>query len=132
MSNDTRNHGIVNVPSPYSVEESLDRIEAAARSKGLSIFLRLDQRMEAKKVGLDLRPTQLLLFGNPKAGTILMNASESVAIDLPLKALAWEDAESNVWLSYNSPDFLKERHELSEEQVKLVAGVGDLIAEAIQ
>jgi uncharacterized protein (DUF302 family) len=124
--------GIVNVPSPYPVGESLDRIEAAARAKGMLIFLRLDQRREAEKVGLELRPTQLLLFGNPKGGTLLMAASESVAIDLPLKALAWEDADGKVWVSYNSPDYLKERHRLSDEEVILIAGVGELITAALR
>ena len=124
--------GIINITSPYTVEESMKRIEAAARSKGMLIFLRLDQRLEAEKVGLKLRPTQLLLLGNPKAGTILMNASDSVAIDLPLKALAWEDRDGKVSVSYNSPDYLKERHGLSEEMVSLIAGVGNLIADAIR
>ena len=124
--------GIIYITSPYTVEESMKRIEAAARSKGMLIFLRLDQRLEAEKVGLKLRPTQLLLLGNPKAGTILMNASDSVAIDLPLKALAWEDRDGKVSASYNSPDYLKERHGLSEEMVSLIAGVGNLIADAIR
>jgi uncharacterized protein (DUF302 family) len=132
MAKDAGNHGIISVPSLYTVDESLDRIESAARSKGMIIFLRLDQRREAEKVGLILRPTQILLFGNPKAGTVLMNASETVAIDLPLKVLAWEDAKSKVWVSYNSPDFLRERHQLSEDLLKLVAGVKDLVSEAIR
>jgi uncharacterized protein (DUF302 family) len=132
MEKNFEKNGIVNLPSLYPVDESLDRIEAAARSKGIIIFLRLDQRREAEKVGLTLRPTQLLLLGNPKAGTILMNAAETVAIDLPLKALAWEDAQGQVWVSYNSPDFLQQRHQLSDEQVGLVAGLGDLIGAAIR
>jgi uncharacterized protein (DUF302 family) len=132
MANNAGKHGIITVPSPYTVDESLDRIEAAARSKGMIIFLRLDQRREAEKVGLTLQPTQILLFGNPKAGTVLMNASETVAIDLPLKALVWEDDEGKVWVSYNSPDYMRERHLLSEDLVKLVAGAGDLIIAAIR
>jgi len=131
MPNNAGKYGIVTLPSPYSVSESLDRIEAAARSKGMLIFLRLDQREEAKKVDLKLKPTQLLLFGNPKAGTVLMNASDTVAIDLPLKVLAWEDANSMVWVSYNSPEYLRVRHQLSENLVKLIAGVGDLVVQAI-
>ncbi len=110
----------------------MDRVEAAARSKGMVIFLRLDQRKEAEKVGLSMRPTQLLLFGNPKAGTELMNTSASIAIDLPLKVLAWEDARGRVWLSYNSPDYLKQRHALSDEQVNLLAGPGNLLAEVVK
>ncbi len=132
MENDAGKHGIITVSSPYAVDESLDRIEAAARSKGMVIFLRLDQRREAEKVGLTLRPTQILLFGNPKAGTVLMNASVTVALDLPLKALAWEDDNGKVWVSFDSPDYLRERHQLSEDMLKLVAGVKDLVAGAIQ
>jgi uncharacterized protein (DUF302 family) len=132
MKEDTGMKGIINLPSPYPVDESINRIEAAALAKGMLIFLRLDQRQEAEKVGLNLRPMQLLLFGNPKAGTILMNASESVAIDLPLKALAWEDIRGKVWVSFNSPEYLKERHQLSEELVSLIAGIGNLINEAIK
>jgi uncharacterized protein (DUF302 family) len=79
-----------------------------------------------------MRPTQLLLFGSPKAGTPLMVASPSVAIDLPLKALAWEDAQGKVWLSYNSPDYLKRRHALSNELKRLIAGIGNLLAEALK
>jgi uncharacterized protein (DUF302 family) len=79
-----------------------------------------------------MRPTQLLLFGSPKAGTPLMVASPSVAIDLPLKALAWEDAQGKVWLSYNSPDYLKRRHALSDELTRLIAGIGNLLAEALK
>jgi len=132
MANISGEHGIVTVPSPYNVDESLDRIETSAWSKGMLIFLRLDQQREAEKVGLTLRPTQLLLFGNPKAGTLLMKASESVALDLPLKVVAWQNDQGKVWVSYNSPDFLRERHQLSEDLVKLVAGIGNLVAEAIR
>jgi uncharacterized protein (DUF302 family) len=124
-------NGIVNLPSRYPVGETLDRVEAAARSKGMLIFLRLDQSQQAEKVGLQMQPTQLLLFGNPKAGTLLMNASPSVAMDLPLKALAWGDAQGQVWLSYDNPDYLRQRHHLTEEQVKLISGIGSLLAEAI-
>ena len=124
--------GIVNLSSPFPVDETLDRVEAVARSKGVVIFLRLDQRLEGEKVGLTLRPTQLLLLGNPKAGTKLMNAFPGVAIDLPVKAQAWEDAQCQVWLSYNSPDYLKQRHQLSVEQIKLIAGFGNMLVEAIK
>jgi uncharacterized protein (DUF302 family) len=130
--NDSLDPGIANLPSPYTVAETLDRVEAAARAKGMLIFLRLDQRLEAEKVGLSLRPTQLLLFGNPKAGTLLMNASDSIALDLPLKALAWEDAQGKVWLSYTRPEVLQKRHNLSAEQTQLIAGIGPLLAEAIK
>ena len=130
--NSSKDAGIINLPSPYPVEESMDRVAAAARAKGMVIFLRLDQRKEAEKVGLSMRPTQLLLLGSPKAGTVLMNASASIAIDLPLKVLAWEDLQGRVWLSCNSPDYLKQRHGLSDEQVALIAGLGSLLAEVVK
>jgi uncharacterized protein (DUF302 family) len=131
MVNRSGDNGIVNVSSPYSVAETLDRVEAVARSKHMVIFVRIDQRQEAEKVGLSLRPTQLLLFGNPQAGTVLMNASESIAMDLPLKALAWEDSHGQVWLSYNSPEYLKQRHQLTDDQVKSIAGIRAVIEEVV-
>jgi uncharacterized protein (DUF302 family) len=132
MMNNSSDHGILTLPSPFPVDETMDRVEASARSKGMSIFLRLDQRLEAEKVGLRLRSTQLLLFGNPYAGTALMVASPSVAIDLPLKALAWEDSQGRVWLNYNSPDYLKKRHDLTDELTQRISGIGNLLAEALK
>ncbi len=132
MENKSTTDGIIHLESPYPVGETLDRVAALAKSKGMVIFSRLDQRQEAEKVGLNLRPTQMLLLGNPKAGTLLMDAVPSIALDLPLKALAWEDPQGKVWLSFNSPDFLKRRHALSDEQVKLIAGIRGLFAEAVE
>ncbi|MDR3577634.1 MAG: DUF302 domain-containing protein [Anaerolineaceae bacterium] len=132
MEEITGSNGIISLPSPYPVDETINRVEAAVRAKGMLIFLRLDQRLEAEKVGLKMRPAVLLLFGNPKAGTILMNASQGVAIDLPLKALAWQDSAGKVWVSYNSPQYLKLRHQLSDELISLVAGAGNIISEAIR
>jgi uncharacterized protein (DUF302 family) len=131
MNNSTDN-GILTLPSLYPVDETIDRVEAAARSKGMIIFLRLDQHLEAEKVGLHLRPTQLLFFGSPNAGTALMVASPGVAIDLPLKALAWEDSPGKVWLSYNNPDYLKQRHHLTDELTQRISGIGNLLAEALK
>jgi uncharacterized protein (DUF302 family) len=131
MVNSSGDNGIVSVSSPYSVAETLDRVEAVARSQHMVIFVRIDQRQEAEKVGLSLRPTQLLLFGNPQAGTVLMNASESIAMDLPLKALAWEDSHGKVWLSYNSPEYLKQRHQLTDDQVKSITGIRAVIEEVV-
>ncbi len=125
-------NGIISKPSRYSVPETLDRLETVVRAKGLTVFARIDHSGEAEKVGLKMRPTQLLIFGNPKTGTALMNSSPSIAIDLPLKALAWEDQNGKVWLSYNSPDYLKQRHDLKEESMKNIAGVGVLIDEALK
>ena len=107
--------GIVSRISPYSVAETLDRLEAALRGKGVKIFARIDQKAEAEQAGLTMRPTQLLIFGDPRSGTPLMNAHPSLALDLPLKALAWEAEDSLVWLSYNSPAYLKARHALPQE-----------------
>lgn len=125
-------NGIISKPSKYSVPESLNRLEAVLKSKGITIFVRIDHSGEAEKVGLKMRPTQLLIFGNPKTGTAVMNSSPSVAIDLPLKALAWEDERGKVWVSYNSPAYMKQRHDLKDEFMKNFAAVGSLIDEALE
>jgi len=101
--------GLIIKESPHSVKETLDRMEAALKSKGMTIFTRFHHAKGAKKVGLDLPPTQVLVFGNPKLGTKLMQASRSIAIDLPLKALAWKE-KGKVYLAYTDPKFLAERH----------------------
>jgi uncharacterized protein (DUF302 family) len=124
--------GIVSRPSRHSVPETLDRLEAVVKAKGVTVFARIDHSGEARKVGLAMRPTQLLIFGNPKAGTALMNAAPSVAIDLPLKALAWEDESGQVWLSFNSPAYLQRRHGLDDDLVKPIAVVGVLVDEALK
>ena len=119
--------GMVDIPSRYSVPESLVRLEAILQEKGLTIFARVDHSGEAKKVGLEMRPTQLAIFGSPKGGTPLMVAAPSLAIDLPLKALAWQDEAGKVWLSYNSPEYLQQRHGIPADLLKNIAGVGALI-----
>jgi uncharacterized protein (DUF302 family) len=124
--------GIISVASPYSVTDTLARLETILKAKGNSIFARIDQQREAEQADLTLRPTQLLIFGNPRAGTALMDASPSIALDLPLKALAWQDDHGKVWLSYNSPDYLRQRHHLSDDIIQRIAGVGNLIAEAVK
>lgn len=125
-------NGLIHLRSPYSVPETLKRLESLLLAKNLTVFARIDHSGEAEKVGLKMRPTQLLIFGSPKAGTPVMVASPSGAIDLPLKALAWEDAEGQVWLSYNSPDYLKQRHAIPNELVKNIAGVGALLEKAVE
>lgn len=120
-------NGIISQPSPYSVTETMNRLEAVLQVKGITIFARIDQQAEAEKVELSLRPTQLLLFGNPKAGTPLMVAEPTIALDLPLKVLAWEAADGKVWLSYNDPTYLKQRFSLSDELVKNIAVIAPLI-----
>jgi uncharacterized protein (DUF302 family) len=112
--------GIIDLPSPYPVKETIDRLENLFESKGIKIFARIDQRAEAVTVGLEMRPTELLIFGDPKAGTPLMNAHPSIALDLPQKVLAWEAADGQVWLTYNSPEYLAERHQLEKVPFKPV------------
>ena len=107
-------NGMIHLRSPHSVPETLKRLEAVLRAKNLTIFARVDHSGEAEKAGLSMRPTQLIIFGSPKSGTPLMVASPTLAIDLPLKALVWEDADGKVWLSYNSPGYLKQRHDIAE------------------
>lgn len=102
--------GFIAMKSPYSVKETADRIEAAAKSSKLNVFLRLDHAAGAKKVGKTLRPTELVIFGNPQGGTPLMECAQTTGIDLPLKALAWEDSAGQVWVGYNDPQFLADRH----------------------
>jgi uncharacterized protein (DUF302 family) len=126
-----KNHpGLVSVPSKYSAAETLDRLEAAVRSQGLTVFARINFSGDAEKAGLKMHPAQLLIFGNPRAGTPLMIASPTIAIDFPLKALAWEDAHGAVWLTYNAPEYLKERHGFPEPLLKNISGIGELVKKA--
>ena len=103
--------GMINVKSAHSVATTADRLENLLASKGMTVFKRVDHAAGAAKAGKTLRPTELVIFGNPKVGTPLMLCSQSIAIDLPQKALIWEDADGQVWLSYNDPAFLKLRHD---------------------
>jgi uncharacterized protein (DUF302 family) len=121
------NNGIISQPSPYSVTETIDRLAAILQAKGITIFARIDQQAEAERVGLSLHPTQLLLFGNPQAGTPLMVAAPTIALDLPLKALAWSAADGKVWLSYNDPNYLKQRFSLSDDLVENISVITPLI-----
>ena len=118
--------------SPHSVVETIDRLEKVAKSKGLTIFARIDHAGEAEKAGLKMRPTILLILGNPKSGTPLMQAAPTIAIDLPLKVLAWQDTDGKVWIGYNSPAYLQQRHQLSEDMAKVLGGIGGLIDAALQ
>jgi uncharacterized protein (DUF302 family) len=123
-------NGVVSVPSAGSFEDTIGRLEATLTSKGLTIFARIDFSGDAARSGLTMRPTRLVLFGNPKAGTPLMIASPSLAIDLPLKVLVSQDPDGKVWLSYNSPDFLKERHAVPDDLMKNIAGIVGLVDSA--
>jgi uncharacterized protein (DUF302 family) len=124
--------GIVDVPSRYSVPETFARLQSILKEKGITIFALIDHSGEAEKAGLQMRPTQVLIFGSPKGGTPLMVACPRLAIDLPLKALAWQDEQGQVWLSYNSPEYLRERHGFPEELVKNIAGIAGLIQKAVE
>ena len=123
---------LVTKPSHYSVPETIDRIEKAVTAKGMRIFARIDHGGEAKKVGLEMKPTELLIFGNPKGGTPLMVAKPTAAIDLPMKALAWEDKDGNVWLTYNSPELLRQRHGVPAELISKLDSVGALLEQAAE
>jgi len=124
------NNGIVNKPSKHSVEQTVEALSNMLKSKGVAVFALIDHSGEAEKVGLKMRPTKLLIFGNPKAGTPLMLASPSSAIDLPLKLLVWEDTQGKVWVSYNSPEYLRERHGLPQELMQNIAVVEGLATKA--
>jgi uncharacterized protein (DUF302 family) len=124
--------GIIDIPSPYSVPETLARLESILKEKGVTVFARIDHSGEAEKAGLKMRPTQLLIFGSPKGGTPVMIAAPSAAIDLPLKALAWEDESGKVWLSYNTPEYLQQRHGFTADLVKNLAAASTLIQKAVE
>jgi uncharacterized protein (DUF302 family) len=126
------NSGIIDIPSPYSVPETIARVQALFKEKGITVFALVNHSGEAAKVGLEMRPTQLLIFGNPKGGTPLMVAAPSVAIDLPLKALAWQDAQGKVWLSYNDPEYLQQRHNLPPSLLQNIAAPAALLRKAVE
>jgi uncharacterized protein (DUF302 family) len=109
------NNGIVHKPSRHSVDETLGKLQNILEAKGIAVFALVDHSGEAAKVGMKMRPTKLLIFGNPKGGTPLMIAAPSIAIDLPLKLLIWQDEQEKVWVSYNTPEYLAERHGLSPQ-----------------
>ena len=118
--------GIIDLHCQHSVAETVEHLESLLKSKGMKIFARIDQAAEARAVGLTLRPTVLVIFGEPKAGTPLMNRYPSLALDLPLKALVWEAANGMVWLSYNSPAYLQQRHGLESPPFGALAGLLDV------
>jgi uncharacterized protein (DUF302 family) len=127
-------NGLVTTKSNASVRATIDRLAAAVTSRGLQVFARIDHAAGAAEAGLELRPTELLIFGNPKGGTPLMQDVQTVGIDLPVKALAWEDADGTVWLTYNDTQWLADRHRLgarSEEAIRAIEhGMASVIASA--
>ena len=105
--------GVIEVPSGFDVQETADRLESILLERGMTIFIRVNHSAAAEEVGIKLRNTELIIFGNPKVGSPLMQCQQSVAIDLPQKALVWEDAKAQVWISYNDPRYLEKRHGIS-------------------
>ena len=124
------NNGIVTLASNHSVDQTVDKLTGILQSKGVTVFALVDHSGEAEKAGMEMRPTKLLIFGSPKAGTPLMLAAPSIAIDLPLKILVWEDPQGKVWLSYNSPEYLQQRHGVPPNLLQNIAIVGTLAAKA--
>jgi uncharacterized protein (DUF302 family) len=120
--------GIITVASHHSVDVTVDNLEAILKSKGVMVFAVIDHSGEAAKVGFAMPPTKLVIFGNPAAGTPLMLAAPSIAIDLPLKILVWQDVHGKVWLSYNSPEYLAQRHGLPQNLTKALTVVAPLAA----
>lgn len=127
-----KKNGIVTIPSRHSVDETVERLKGILQSKGITLFAIIDHSGEATKVGMKMPNTKLVIFGNPKAGTPLMRAAPSAAIDLPLKILVAEDARGGVWVAYNSPQYLKVRHGLPENLLANIAVVETLAARAAE
>ena len=126
----SKGKGIIDIPSNHSVDQTVERLKGILEAKGVTIFALVDHSGEAEKAGLKMRPTKLLIFGSPKAGTPVMLAAPSIAIDLPLKILIWEDSQGKVWVSYNSPAYLQERHGVPQELLQSIAVVETLAAKA--
>ena len=131
MASNTDN-GIVSLASNHSVDQTVVKLEEMLPAKGVKLFALVDHSGEAEMAGIEMRPTKLLIFGNPKAGTPLMIASPSIAIDLPLKILVWEDSNGKVWISYNSPAYLQARHNLPPNLVQNIAVAEPLAAKAAE
>ena len=124
--------GLIALKSPHSAEDTMNRLEAAVKARGLNVFARIDHAAGAVKVGKVLRPTELLIFGNPQGGTPLMECAQTAGIDLPLKALVWQDDAAQVWLGYNDPAFIAQRHAapacpVVENLRKALAGVAEAV-----
>ena len=128
----SRGRGIVDTPSHHSVDETVKRLKEILVAKGVTLFGSVDHSGEAERAGMKMLPTKLLIFGTPKAGTPIMLAVPSIAIDLPLKILIWQDDDGRAWVSYNSPEYLQERHHVPEELMQGLAAVEALVAKAIE
>ena len=126
----TRKNGIVDLPSNHSVDQTVEKLKAILQAKGIALFALVDHSGEAERAGMKMRPTKLLILGSPKAGTPLMLVAPSIAIDLPLKILVWEDVHGKAWISYNSPAYLQERHGVPPELSQNIAVVETLATKA--
>jgi len=124
--------GIIDIQSHQPVDQTVSRLKAILQEKGIKLFALIDHSGEAEKAGMKMPPTKLLIFGNPKGGTPLMLAAPRTAIDLPLKILIWEDTQGKTWVSYNSPEYLQQRHGISPELIKNIAVVETLAAKAAE
>ena len=123
--------GIASIASPHSIDVTLSKLKAFIASKGLNLFAHIDHQAGAIESGLQMQPAHVLIFGHAKAGTPLMIASPLLALDLPLKVLVWEDKEKKVWVSYNTPEFLIQRHSLPADLAKNISGVEGLVKAAL-
>ena len=126
----TADSGIIDLPSHHSVDETVEKLMQILRAKGIALFALVDHSGEAEKAGIKMHPTKLLIFGSPKLGTPLMLAAPRAAIDLPLKILVWEDEKGKVWVSYNSPSYLRERHGLPADLLPNIAGLETVASQA--
>jgi uncharacterized protein (DUF302 family) len=124
--------GLIDIPSNHSVNETVTKLEGILQAKGITLFALVDHSGEAAKAGMKMRPTKLLIFGNPRAGTPVMLAAPSSAIDLPLKILVWEDNRGKVWVTYNSPTYLQTRHNLPADLLQHIAVIEPLAKTAAQ
>ncbi|MGF1546588.1 MAG: DUF302 domain-containing protein [Thiotrichales bacterium] len=124
--------GLMQRASPYPVHETLDRLEGVLREKGVKVFARIDHGGEAQSAGLALKPSQLLIFGNPKAGTPLMQTAPRIGLDLPMKVLAWQGDEGGTWVTWNSPDYLITRHGLPGDAAKPLGAISGLLDAALK
>jgi uncharacterized protein (DUF302 family) len=124
--------GLIDIPSNHSLDETVKKLKGILEAKGITLFVLVDHSGEAAKAGMKMRPTKLLIFGNPKAGTPVMLAAPSSAIDLPLKILIWEDEQGKVWITYNSPTYLQTRHNLPADLLQHIAVIEPLAKTAAQ
>jgi uncharacterized protein (DUF302 family) len=125
-------NGLIDIPSDHSVDETVEQLKRILQERGITPFALIDHSGEAAKAGMQMRPTKLLIFGNPKAGTPVMLAAPTSAIDLPLKILVWEDVQGKVWVSYNSPDYLQQRHNVPANLLPNIAAIESVAKKAAE